>query len=120
MKHVCPYCNKEFDIKNKKKLKINKNYKVGKRKPVKRMKKILNFLKEQEDWTWIRRIAKGTNMYPYSVSYLLEKYLGNFIEIVDPEEVYESTGIKMKLIRLKNRDIDINKVIEDIKIRTNS
>ncbi len=120
MKHVCPHCNKEFDTKKEKKFKVSKNYKVGKRKPFKRMKKILNFLKEQDDWTWIRRIAKGTGMYPYSVSYLLEKYLDHFVEIVDPEDVYESTGIKMKLIRLKNKEIDVDKVIKELKIRTNS
>ena len=120
MKHICPHCNKEFEKKEEKKFRIRKNYKVGKRKPLKRMRKILDFLKEQEDWTWIRRIAKGTNMNPYSVSYLLEKYLDYFVEILDPEDVYESTGIRMKLIRLKNREIDVDKVIKDIEIRTNS
>ncbi len=120
MKHICPHCNKEFEKKDEKKFKIKKNYKVGERKPFKRMRKILNFLKEQDDWTWIRRIAKGTNMYPYSVSYLLEKYLDNFVEIIDPEDVYESTGIKMKLIKIKNRDMNVDRIIEDIKIRTNS
>ena len=115
MKHVCPHCGKEFQEKNKR-----KNYKVGKRAPFKKAKKILEFLKEQEEWSWIRRIAKGTKITPYSVSYLIDKYLHPYLEILDPEAVYESTGIKMKMIKLKNPQIDVNSVIKDLKMRSNT
>ena len=77
-------------------------------------------LKSQNEWVWIRRIAKQTKIKPYSVSYLIEKYLFPYVEILEPLDVYEATGIKMKMIRLKNKEIDINKIIEDIKLRINS
>ena len=114
MKTICPHCNKEFEVKKSRKV-----YQPGHHDPISKLKKILNYLKIQEDWVWIRRIAKETKLKPYSVSYLIEKYLVIYLEILEPETVYETTGIRMKMLRLKNKDIDVNKIIEDIKIRTN-
>jgi len=115
MKQVCPHCGKEFETK-----KIKKGYKSGVRDPVSRIELILKYLKAQENWVWIRRIAKETKLKPYSVSYLIEKYLTNYIEILEPEDVYASTGIKMKMIKLINREIDIKKILDEIKLRINS
>ena len=115
MKHVCPHCGKEFLEKVHR-----KTYKVGRRDPIAKVKKMLNFLKQHEDWVWIRRIAKGTGLKPYSVSYLIEKYLTQYLDMLDPEAVYESTGIKMRMFRLKNSQIDVESVIRDLKLRTNS
>ncbi len=114
MRVVCPRCGYEFEIKSKK-----RKFSERKRDPISKLKKILNFLKTQDSWVWIRRIAKQTKLKPYSVSYLIEKYLYPYLEILEPEDVYESTGIKMKMIKLKNRELDINKVIEDLKLRIN-
>ena len=115
MKVVCPHCNKEFQLK-----KIKKPRKVGNRDPMKKIFKILSYLKGKEEWSWIRRIAKQTKLKPYSVSYLIDKYLINYVEILEPQDVYESTGIKMKMIRLKNININPKKIVDDIIIRTNS
>lgn len=115
MKTICPHCGTEFEVK-----KHRKSYRPGKHDPVSKLKKILKYLKGREDWTWIRRIAKETGIKPYSVSYLIEKYLVIYLEILEPEDVLETTGIKMKMVKLKNPEIDINKIIKDIKIRINS
>ena len=115
MKQTCPHCGKEFTIKKPKKV-----YKSGVRDPLARLELIVKYLKTQDNWVWIRRIAKETKLTPYSVSYLIEKYLGNYIEMLEPEDVYASTGIRMKMIRLINKEIDIEKILEDIKIRINS
>jgi hypothetical protein len=112
---VCPHCNKEFKIK-----KLKKPRKVGTRDPMRKVFKILTYLKGKEEWQWIRRIAKKTNLKPYSVSYLIDKYLQNFVEILEPEAVYESTGIKMKMIRLKNPNIEPKRIVEDLIRRINT
>ncbi|MCD6576303.1 MAG: hypothetical protein J7K73_04055 [Nanoarchaeota archaeon] len=115
MKVKCPRCGLEFEVKRKKPA-----FKERKRDPLDKVKRILNFLKSQDEWVWIRRIAKRTGIKPYAVSYILEKYLATYIEIVEPTDVYESTGVKMKLVRLKNREINVNSIVEDIKVRINS
>lgn len=115
MKTVCPYCNKEFEVK-----KHRKSYKPGEHDPLSKIKRILECLKSHDDWLWIRRIAKETKLKPYSVSYLIDRYLPNYIEMLEPEGVLESTGIKMKMIKLKNKEIDTNKVLEELKLRINS
>jgi len=115
MKVRCPYCNKEFVLK-----KSRRKFSERKRDPISKLRKILIFLKSQEEWVWIRRIAKQTNIKPYAVSYLIEKYLTPYLEILEPEDVYKSTGIKMKMIMLKNKEIDIKKVLDDFKVRINS
>lgn len=115
MKLVCPHCGKSFEHKKQK-----KRFSQRKKDPLNKIYRILNFLKSQEEWVWIRRIAKQTRIKPYSISYLIEKYLYPYLEILEPKDVYESTGIKMKMIRLKNKDLEIKKVLEDIKIRINS
>jgi hypothetical protein len=115
MKTVCPHCNKEFEIK-----KPRKSYQPGEHDPVSKLKKILDYLKSQNDRVWIRRIAKETSLRPYSVSYLIEKYLVSYLDILEPEDVLESTGIKMKLIKLKNQEIDVNTIIKELNMRINS
>lgn len=115
MKVVCPHCNKEFDYRKPK-----KSYLVGAKDPFSKLKTIINYLKIQENWVWIRRIAKDTKLKPFSVSYLIEKYLVNYVDMLAPEEVLESTGIKMKMWKLKNRDIDADRIIEDLKKRNNT
>ena len=54
------------------------------------------------------------------MSYLIEKYINPYVEILSPKDVYESTGIKMKMIRLKNRDLNIKMVLDDLRKRINS
>jgi len=115
MKAVCPHCNTEFEVK-----KVQKPRKVGKRDPFKKVFRILTYLKTTEEWVWIRRIAKDTNLKPYSVSYLIDKYLANYLDILEPETVYESTGIRMKMFRLKNRNLNVKTVVEDLIRRSNS
>jgi hypothetical protein len=115
MQLVCPHCNKEFEYK-----KPRKKFTHGEKDPFKKLFLILSALKSTEDWIWIRRIAKNTDLKPYAVSYLIEKYLLPYVEILDPEDILESTGIKMKMFKLKNRNIDIKSIIEDLIKRTNS
>ena len=115
MKVVCPHCNKEFEFQKPK-----KQYQPGEHDPLTKLRKILECLKAHKEWVWIRRIAKETHLKPYSVSYLVDKYLVNYLEILEPEEVLETTGIKMRMFKLKNPDININTLLEELKIRINS
>lgn len=115
MKLVCPYCNKEFEVKKQK-----KSYSAGVRDPFSKILKILNYMKKHEEWVWIRRIAKETGLKPYSVSYLIEKYLSVYVETLNPTAVYETSGLKLKMYRLINYQIDSQKIVEDLKRRTNS
>ena len=110
---TCPHCGKQFEKKPQKR----RNFEVKERDPMKKVAKILNFLKAQTEWVWIRRIAKQINIKPFSVSYLIDKYLSVYLDILDPTDVYENTGIKMRLYRLKNREIDPKAIIMDIKLR---
>jgi hypothetical protein len=114
MKVVCPHCRTEFEVKKPK-----KSYSVGVRDPFSKLLKILNFLKRQGDWVWIRKIAKETGLKPYSVSYLIEKYLGAYVEMLEPTAVYETSGLKLKMFRLINKEIEPQKIIEELKVRTN-
>lgn len=115
MKLVCPHCNKEFELKKQK-----KQYLTSVRDPFSKILSILNCLKQHEEWIWIRKIAKDTGLKPYSVSYLIEKYLGNYVEMLEPTAVYETSGLRLKMYRLINREIDSKKIVEDLKLRTNS
>lgn len=115
MKVVCPHCNKEFEFRKQK-----KQYQPGEHDPLTKLRKILECLKSHSEWVWIRRIAKETHLKPYSVSYLTEKYLANYLDILEPEEVFEASGLKVKMFKLKNHDIDINSILEELKIRINS
>jgi len=112
MKVVCPHCNKEFVVKKPK-----KSYLGGERDPFSKLIKILNCLKKHEDWIWIRRIAKETGMKPFSVSYLIDKYLGAYVEILEPSAVYDTSGLRLKMYKLRNREIESQKVVDDIKLR---
>jgi hypothetical protein len=115
MNMVCPHCGKEFQYKKPK-----KSYEIGSRDPISKIKAILSYLKTQDSWAWLRKIAKATKLKPFAVSYLVGKYLVPYLEILEPADVLESTGIKMKMVKLKNRDLDIDAVIKDINIRINS
>jgi hypothetical protein len=115
MKVVCPHCNKEFVVKKPK-----KSYSVGVRDPFSKCLKILSYLKKHEDWIWLRKIAKDTGIKPYSISYLIDKYLAPYLETLDPTAVYETSGLRLKMYRLLNHNIEPEKIVEDLKRRTNS
>jgi predicted amidophosphoribosyltransferase len=115
MKVICPHCAKEFELKS-----VRKQRQTSERDPMQKVFKVLTYLKTQEEWVWIRKIAKNTNLKPYAVSYLIEKYLQNFVEMLEPEAVYESTGIRMRMFRLKNRDIEPKIIVDDLIKRNNS
>ena len=115
MKVVCPHCAKEFETKSS-----HKQHQPGERDPFAKIFKILSYLKTQEEWVWIRKIAKNTNLNPYAVSYLIDKYLQNFVEMLEPEAVYESSGLKIRMFKLKNRDISPKTIVEDLIKRNNS
>lgn len=117
MKVTCPNCGEEFETSSSK---GNEKSYDTKRDPLEKTRKILEFLKTEDNWSWIRRIARATEMSPYNVSYLIDKYLDRYLEIMEPEEVQENTGIKMKMIRLKNDDLDVKSSIEAVKERMNS
>ena len=115
MKVVCPHCTKEFELKS-----VRKQRQTSERDPMQKVFKVLTYLKTQEEWVWIRKIAKDTGIKPYSVSYLVERYLGTYVEILDPTAVYETSGLKLKMYRLINREIEPKKIVEDLKLRINS
>ncbi len=86
-------------------------------KTLERIAKILNYLYSVDEWTWIRDIARNTGLKPGSVSYLINKYLKRYVETVDSSEVLGQFGIKIKLIRLKNKEIPIEEVLRRISVK---
>ncbi len=86
-------------------------------KTLERIAKILNYLYSVDEWTWIRDIARNTGLKPGSVSYLIDKYLKRYVEIVDSSQVLGQFGIKIKLIRLKNKEIPIEEVLRRISVK---
>ncbi len=86
-------------------------------KTLERIAKILNYLYEVDNWTWIRDIARKTGLKPGSVSYLIDKYMKNYVEIVDSSQVLGEFGIKIKLIRLKNKEIPFEEAIKRISVK---
>ena len=86
-------------------------------KTLERVSKILNYLYSVDNWTWIRDIARKTGLKPGSVSYLIDKYLKRYVEIVDSSDVLGDFGIKIKLIRLKTKEIPIDEVLRRISVK---
>jgi len=115
MNVICPNCNHNFELKLER-----KPYKTSPKDPIEKAQKILFFLKKQSDWVWLRKIAKETKLTPYAVSYVINKYLYSFLDILDTSNVYESSGLKLKMFRLKDQNIDPKRIIDDLKVRSNS
>ncbi len=86
-------------------------------KTLERVAKILNYLYSVDNWTWVRDIARNTGLKPGSVSYLIDKYLKKYVEIVSSSDVLGEFGIKIKLIRLKSKEIPINEVLKRISVK---
>ena len=115
MNITCPNCKHCFELK-----KEHKPYVSAARNPFDKAQKILVFLKKQEDWVWLRKIAKETSITPYAVSYIIERYLNPYLEVLDTQTVYASSGLKLKMFKLKNLEIDPKVIINDLKLRSNS
>jgi hypothetical protein len=65
--------------------------------------KIVNYLNEKKDWSWIREIARKTNLHHKTVSRLITNHLQAIIE----EQTLEP--FKIKMVKLKP-NIDIKSV----------
>ena len=86
-------------------------------KTLQRVSEILKYLYSVDNWTWVRDIARKTGLKPGSVSYLIDKYLRRYVEIVNSSDVLGDFGIKIKLIRLKNKEIPIEEVLKRISVK---
>lgn len=59
--------------------------------------KILEFLKSLDTEIHLRGISKALNMNPFTVSYIIDNYLGIFIDVRNIDQY----GFRAKLIKLK-------------------
>jgi len=78
---------------------------------IKKIGKILLVLKESEDWIHLREISRRTDIHHQTVSEILDKYLNQFILTQNLNEY----GLKLKLVKLKDKKVDLNGVITYLK-----
>lgn len=74
--------------------------------------KVIFLLKEAEDWLHIREIARKTEIHPQTVSNIIDKYLNNFVLV----ENFNEYGLKVKLIKLKDKNIDLERLIRYLNV----
>ncbi len=68
--------------------------------------------KGQDDLLWYRKIGKICNINHKTVSRLIDKYLGMFVDITEGVEPFQ----KIKLVRLKPGN-DLNKILRYMAIK---
>ena len=82
--------------------------------------KIFRVLKDSnelgEGYLSISEIARRTGLHRWTVSRTVDLWMGHFIEMVIPEEL-EHVGLRIKLVRLANPDIDEKSMIRSMSIR---
>jgi DNA-binding IclR family transcriptional regulator len=82
--------------------------------------KILRVLKqaplEGKDYMTVGEIAKGSGLHKWTVSRTLDLFMHPFIDMIVPEEL-ERVGLKIKLVKLKNPDINEERVLIGLRVR---
>jgi DNA-binding IclR family transcriptional regulator len=78
---------------------------------IKKIGKILIVLKETEDWLHLREISRRTGIHHQTVSEMLDKYLNQFILV----QRLDDYGLKVKLVKIKDRKVDLNGVLKYLK-----
>jgi hypothetical protein len=64
----------------------------------------------------VSEIARRTGLHRWTVSRTVDLWMGHFVEIVIPEEL-EHVGLRIKLIRLANPEMDEKSMIRSMSIR---
>ena len=83
-----------------------------------KIKKIL-FVLKQVDMIWVSQLARIAKMKESTVRYYLDRYLYPFIEEVKPFDREIRKFLKVRIIRLKDRNVTISKILEFHKIKEN-
>ena len=74
------------------------------------LKKILECLKEAEDWIWLRECARRTGLHHSTISRLLR----DIEEFIDQQYI---EALNIRMIKLKNKDLDINAILKVTEIK---
>ena len=82
--------------------------------------KIFRILKdahnEGEGHLSVSEMARRTGLHNWTVSRTVDLWMNGFVDVVIPEEL-EHVGLRIKLVRLANPDINEESVIRSLKIR---
>ena len=83
---------------------------------IEKIKKLL-FVLKQVDVIWVSQLARISKMRESTVRYYLNSYLRPFIEEVNPFDQEIRKFLKVRLVKLKRKDISIKDVLDSIKLR---
>ena len=83
---------------------------------IEKIKKLL-FVLKQTDIIWVSQLARIARMKESTARYYINNYLYPFIEEIKPFDRDIRKFIKLRLIRLKKRDITVDDIIKFHKIK---
>ena len=81
--------------------------------------KIISVLKQSEndgEVMTISKIAALTGIHKWSVSRTIDVYMSPFVEVIIPEHL-EDVGLQLKIIRLKDPEITIERISNYLKAK---
>jgi hypothetical protein len=87
---------------------------------VKNVIQIFNLLKESDERNellTVSKISRITGLHKWTVSRTLDLYMSPYVEITVPEG-FDDVGLKIKFVRLKNKNMTKEQVLRFLKVRT--
>jgi len=87
---------------------------------VKNVIQIFSLLKETAEngqLLTVSKIAKATGLHKWTVSRTLDLYMSPYVEITVPEG-FDDVGLKIKFVRLKNKNMTREHVLRFLKLRS--
>ncbi len=87
---------------------------------VKNVVLIFDLLKKSEEngeLLTVSKISKLTGLHKWSVSRTLDLYMSPYVEITVPEG-FDDVGLKIKFVRLKNKNMTREQVLRFFKLRS--
>lgn len=82
--------------------------------------KIFRILKKEQSYTGdylsVSEISRRTGLHRWTVSRTVDLWMSHFVDMLIPEEL-EQIGLKIKLIKLSNENVDEKAIIRSMSIR---
>ena len=90
------------------------------KKTIKNVMQIFSLLKEADarsELLTVSKISKLTGLHKWTVSRTLDLYMSPYVEITIPEG-FDDVGLKIKFVRLKNKNMTREQVLRFLNIRS--
>lgn len=87
---------------------------------VKNVIRIFNLLKEADERNellTVSKISRITSLHKWTVSRTIDIYMSPYVEITVPEG-FDDVGLKIKFIRLKNKNMTREQVLRFLRLRS--